>query len=109
MLSTFSDFYIFSSLRYDTLLSHEKESRLCFEDESPYSPFYMLLYHRDRMMEAAKYFGWDAAVKKLADLESLVKMMVTKLEAYERERHDKSIPLEALEEVRLLAKFLSTL
>ena len=97
MLSTFSDFYIFTSLRYDPLLSHENEKRHGFEHDSPCSPFYMLLYHRDRMMEAAKYFGWDAAVKKLADLESLVKKLVTKLQAYELGRHDRSVPPESLE------------
>ncbi|KAI0870332.1 putative 4-amino-4-deoxychorismate protein [Hypoxylon argillaceum] len=49
------------------------------------SPFYMLDFHRDRMLRAAIYWGWDAAVKRLKGddglqaLETLLRTNVTEV------------------------------
>ncbi|KAI0402554.1 putative 4-amino-4-deoxychorismate protein [Xylaria palmicola] len=44
------------------------------------SPFYMLDFHRDRMLKAAIYWGWDAAIKTLEGEQGL-----RHLEAFLRE------------------------
>ena len=61
-----ADFSLFSSLRYDpgVLQSSENASVSCAGTPSP---FYMLRYHRDRMLLAAEYFQWDRAASRLAD------------------------------------------
>ncbi|KAK7535168.1 uncharacterized protein J3D65DRAFT_630320 [Phyllosticta citribraziliensis] len=59
-------FSVFTSLRYDPQLStcHQNNSPLCsFKSDSP---FYMLRYHRDRMLEAALFFEWSAVANQLA-------------------------------------------
>ncbi|PBP17021.1 aminodeoxychorismate lyase [Diplocarpon rosae] len=66
------DFQLFSSLRYDPLVvplavnteaGHGESTRL--------SPFYMLPYHRDRMLQAAEYFGWTRAAEAIRDTAGL--------------------------------------
>ncbi|KAF2748349.1 hypothetical protein M011DRAFT_493725 [Sporormia fimetaria CBS 119925] len=69
--STTPDFCIFTSLRYDPLLLTSPEnSRPELNFVSP-SPFYILVYHRDRLLEAAQYFDFQAAIKQLADGKAL--------------------------------------
>lgn len=99
MSPTSSNFSIFSTLRYDPLLLHKNENDLCSDDESNGSPFYMLPYHRDRMMEAAEFFGWHAAVVKLTDFECLLETLIMKIEAFELGRHDKLVPFGPLNQV----------
>ncbi|KAK6533468.1 hypothetical protein TWF694_002407 [Orbilia ellipsospora] len=56
-------FHLFSSLQYSkTLLTQDENTRLNNGQPSPYS---MLPYHRDRILNAARNFGWDAAVSAL--------------------------------------------
>ncbi|KAF1836520.1 hypothetical protein BDW02DRAFT_587331 [Decorospora gaudefroyi] len=58
-------FQLFTSLRYDPLLlESEENSRPNLNFVVP-SPFYMLAYHRDRMVEAAQYFDFFEVEKKL--------------------------------------------
>lgn len=53
--NTAPNFELFSSLRYDPLLlSSPINTRL----NGPPSPFYMLRYHQDRILEAAAHFKW---------------------------------------------------
>lgn len=73
-------FHLFTSLRYDPILSQVKDvgsgSHGWNFDKS--SPFYMLDYHRDRMLRAASYWGWTKAAatiegpEGLAELEALL-------------------------------------
>jgi 4-amino-4-deoxychorismate lyase len=53
-------FQLFSSLRYDPILVSAANAK---DGESlQYAgPFYMLPYHRDRMLQAAQHFGWTTA------------------------------------------------
>lgn len=62
-----NEFQLFTSLRYDPLLLESQEnSRPVLNFLTP-SPFYMLAYHRDRMVEAAQHFDFDEVEKRLQD------------------------------------------
>ncbi|KAG9239635.1 aminodeoxychorismate lyase [Amylocarpus encephaloides] len=64
---TDSDFDLFSSLRYDPILTTQPLN-LEFWDppaSSP-SPFYMARYHQDRMLQAAQHFNWPAAITTIS-------------------------------------------
>lgn len=71
---------IFTSLRYDPKLTQVKDMPLTAVgwNSCNASPFYMLDYHRDRMLKAASHFGWTKAVetiegdKGLSTLESFL-------------------------------------
>lgn len=60
-------FQLFTSLRYDPLLLTSSENSLPKLNFLAPSPFYMLAYHRDRMVEAAQHFDFDDVVKRLED------------------------------------------
>lgn len=62
-----NDFQIFTSLRYDPALRDVPESEVEFAgwNFQHKSPLYMLDLHRDRMVRAAKYWGWEKAVQVL--------------------------------------------
>lgn len=63
------DFQLFSSLRYDPILLQSPANTALWPDEnggpSGPSPFYMLPYHRDRMLQAARHFHWDQAISRI--------------------------------------------
>ena len=60
-------FQLFTSLRYDPLLLTSTEnSRPDLNFITP-SPFYMLAYHRGRMVEAAQHFDFHAVEEHLRD------------------------------------------
>jgi hypothetical protein len=62
------EFHIFTSLRYDPKLQHVPSNEIAnavrnFENETP---VYMLDFHRDRMLRAAKHWKWQSAIDVLA-------------------------------------------
>ncbi|KXJ91071.1 hypothetical protein Micbo1qcDRAFT_205091 [Microdochium bolleyi] len=70
------DWTITTSLRHDPALlqvpdhpaipsSHAGTTDSCFNQRTR-SPFLMLDYHQDRLLQAARYFGWPQAVGKLS-------------------------------------------
>jgi 4-amino-4-deoxychorismate lyase len=65
-------FQLFSSLRYDPLLTP-----LAINTESwdgpikTGSPFYLLPYHRDRILQAAEHFGWTEAAARIRGADGL--------------------------------------
>lgn len=63
------DFEIFTSIRSDVVL---KDSRFntSLSDTGEPSQFYMLRYHRDRLLSAAKQFNFTEAIKFLSGSES---------------------------------------
>lgn len=66
-----TDFRLFTSIRYDPLLLTSSEnSRQELNFITP-SPLYMLVYHRDRMREAAQHFDFDAVEERLKDGKAL--------------------------------------
>src|ERR1700753_1525106 len=56
------DVEIFTSLRHDAQ---------CAEEDPENGPFYMLHYHRDRLLEAAEFFGFKSAVDRFDGKEGL--------------------------------------
>jgi 4-amino-4-deoxychorismate lyase len=62
-----NDFHIFTSLRYDPSLRDvpEREVEFAGWNFQNKSPLYMLDLHRDRMVRAATYWGWEKAVQVL--------------------------------------------
>lgn len=67
---------LFSSIRYDSALAQVPRSKLNHAGWNfvTTSSFYMLDYHRDRILRAAKYWGWDAAVNALDGDEGLARV-----------------------------------
>lgn len=55
MSPTEDGFEIFTSLRYDPILGKSIENG---KYSTPGSALYMLRLHRDRMLQAARHFGW---------------------------------------------------
>ncbi|KAI0171098.1 aminotransferase [Pestalotiopsis sp. NC0098] len=72
-----ADFRLFTSIRYDPILldAPEQEDLNATEwNRQIASPWYMLDYHRDRMLKAAVHFGWGSAVARLAGPEGLQRL-----------------------------------
>ncbi|KAF2133685.1 hypothetical protein P153DRAFT_419595 [Dothidotthia symphoricarpi CBS 119687] len=67
MTSPDPTFQLFTSLRYDPLLLISAENSLPTLNFIAPSPFYMLAYHRDRMLEAAQHFDFFAVASRLSD------------------------------------------
>jgi len=64
------DFEIITSLRKDTLLSRPLAEEDCVSNDSLSSQLYMLPRHRDRMLAAAKEFGWpETSQREISSLE----------------------------------------
>ncbi|KAF3930720.1 hypothetical protein ABW19_dt0209247 [Dactylella cylindrospora] len=58
-------YQLFSSLQYCSVLEYEEgNTKICGQP----CPFYMFPYHRDRIVQAAKNFGWTEAIAALQDL-----------------------------------------
>lgn len=63
-----SPFELFSSVRYDhALRSIPQNPAFAYAgwNSKQSSPFYMLDFHRDRLLRAATYWGWEAAVSTI--------------------------------------------
>ncbi|KAH6652972.1 aminotransferase [Truncatella angustata] len=68
------NFELFTSIRYDpVLLEAQSLKSLSINDwnRRTASPWYMLDYHRDRMLRAATHFGWERAIAKIEGPEGL--------------------------------------
>ncbi|OCK80082.1 hypothetical protein K432DRAFT_405020 [Lepidopterella palustris CBS 459.81] len=88
------NFKLFTSLRYDPLLlSSAENGSPALSFHSP-SPFYMLVYHHGRMLEAAQHFEWHNVAKKLADGEALSKILLEKVQHYLKETGSEDGPLK---------------
>ncbi|EKD16835.1 aminodeoxychorismate lyase [Drepanopeziza brunnea f. sp. 'multigermtubi' MB_m1] len=72
------DFELFSSLRYDPLLTPLAVNTEAWDgEEKLFSPFYMLPYHRDRMLQAAEHFGWTKAADTIRGTEGFNHLLKT--------------------------------
>jgi 4-amino-4-deoxychorismate lyase len=76
------DFQLFSSLRYDPLLTSIPINIEDWDSEvkAP-SPFYMLSHHRDRILQAAEHFGWTKAAEAIRGPEGFAHMLKKLTEA----------------------------
>ncbi|KAI1671900.1 hypothetical protein L13192_02759 [Pyrenophora tritici-repentis] len=92
-----NEFQLFTSLRYDPLLpTSEENSRQILNLVSP-SPFYMLAYHRDRMVEAAQHFDFFEVEKKLQDGEALHAELLKRTQAHiQKSGKDEAMKLRLL-------------
>lgn len=59
-------FELFSSLRYDPILIESSANSEVWPNKSTKTPYYMLPYHRDRILQAAEYFQWTEAISRLS-------------------------------------------
>lgn len=76
------DFHVFTSLRYDPLLLTSAEnSRPELSFVAP-SPFYMLVYHRDRLLEAAQHFEYETVSHILSDGPALHESLLKEVKSY---------------------------
>lgn len=73
-------FHLFTSLRYDPVLLNSAENSLPMLNFASPSPFYMLVYHRDRMLEAAQHFDFHAVARKLEDGQALHDALLQKVQ-----------------------------
>ncbi|KAL7824132.1 aminotransferase [Trichoderma gracile] len=62
------NFSLFTSLRYDPALLELSSKSIDYAgwNSANRSPFYMLDYHRDRMLRAATHWGWEKAIRVLS-------------------------------------------
>ncbi|KAI1641431.1 aminotransferase [Biscogniauxia mediterranea] len=69
------NFHLFTSIRHDpALLELSAEHLADMGWHGQPSAFYMLDFHRDRMLRAAMHWGWSAAVETLAGPQGLERM-----------------------------------
>lgn len=94
------DFQLMTSVRYDptrpwlpSLLASFPQtpniSNSTFSDETKLqseSPIFLVLYHRDRLSEAARAFGWLEAAGRLAGIDSAKEILDLAEEAIRNER-----------------------
>jgi hypothetical protein len=81
-------------MRYDTiLLKSSDNSRPDLNFVTP-SPFYMLAYHRDRMVEAAQHFDFDAVTAALSDGPALHKELLDRVKAWQTQEGAQDGPLK---------------
>ena len=85
---------LFTSMRYDPLLLNSSEnSRPDLNFITP-SPFYMLAYHRDRMVEAAQHFDFDAVTAALSDGPALHKGLLDRVKTWQTQEGAQDGPLK---------------
>jgi len=75
------DFQLFSSLRYDPLLTQLPINTEFWDGNIKSSPFYMLPHHRDRMLQAAENFGWTKAADAIRGSEGFSHLLEKLTEA----------------------------
>ena len=70
------NFHLFTSLRFDLSLLQLVGSQTdgLGWNSTKLSPYYMLDYHRDRMLRAASYWHWDKAVAAIDGTEGLARL-----------------------------------
>lgn len=74
MSSEEPDYQLFSALRFDPLLLESPTNTALAGTPSP---FYMLSYHRDRMLQAAQHFNWTDAASQISGAAGLERLLKT--------------------------------
>ena len=87
-MSSPQPFQLFTSLRYDPLLLTSPENSHPDLNFTTPSPFYMLAYHRARMLEAAQHFEFHAVTDKLLDGTALHSTLLKAVEEYKAKGND---------------------
>ncbi|KAJ9658637.1 Aminodeoxychorismate lyase [Coniosporium apollinis] len=89
-----ADFELFTSLRYDPILLDCAENSSPTLNFEPPSRFYMLVYHRDRMLEASQYFDWGNVANTLKDGVGFSRTLLSEVESYQAEKGSNDEPLK---------------
>jgi len=91
------DFKLFTTLRYDpALLAVPEQGFTNLGWNQRPSPFYILDYHRDRMLQAATHWRWEAAVKLIEEqdgLKTLEKYLLTAAGSFTNAPHRVKVTL----------------
>lgn len=93
-MSTQDEFQLFTSIRYDPLLLQSDENSLPHLNIVSPSPFYMLAYHRGRMIEAAQHFDFHAVEKRLQDGEALHHQLLQHVQEWQAKNNNTNDPLK---------------
>jgi hypothetical protein len=94
MASQDSTFHIISTIRYDPLLLTSSEnSQITLNFVTP-SPFYMLVYHRDRLAEAAQHFEIPSVVEQVADGKALHSTLLQHVRSHQASNNGQDEPLK---------------
>jgi 4-amino-4-deoxychorismate lyase len=89
-----TNFQLFTSLRYDPiLLDSQENSRSDLNFITP-SPFYMLAYHRGRMVEAAQHFDFHAVDERLKDGIALHQELLKRVQEWQKTTNTPDGPLK---------------
>ena len=106
-----NEFALITSMRYDPQLTRVRElASSCaggwnFENSSP---FYMLDYHRDRMLHAANHWKWQRAVDALAGDQGLESLSRIALEAVGSSQEALRVSITATREGEVAAEVFKT-
>ncbi|KAF1917577.1 hypothetical protein BDU57DRAFT_513904 [Ampelomyces quisqualis] len=91
---TESDFQLFTSIRYDPLLIQSQENSRSDLNFIKPSPFYMLAYHRGRMVEAAQHFDFHAVDERLKDGTILHQELLKRVKEWQKSENKPDGPLK---------------
>lgn len=94
MVSPKDSFELFTSLRYDPILLQSEENGSGDFNFEAKSPFYMLKYHRDRMLEAALYFDWTIVARKLSRGSAFHEELLQGVQQWQKETKTADAPLK---------------
>ena len=86
MDKTTDSFQLFTSMRYDQQLQNSTANQELNGTSGQTKYFYMLPYHWDRMLQAAKHFGWTDSQRVLEDPEQLAALVTNSVDAYVHKR-----------------------
>ncbi len=67
------EFSLLTSLRHDPILLRSDENTVLSGRAGQPTAFYMLRYHRDRLLEAAEHFAWENVTSRLGGDAGLVR------------------------------------
>ncbi|ROV93765.1 hypothetical protein VSDG_07005 [Cytospora chrysosperma] len=90
------NFQLFTSLRYDPTLLVNNQPGCCGWNSKQRSAFYMLDYHRDRMLRAATYWGWEKAIAAIEGPEGLARLESFLTQKIKPQSDDKPMRLKVL-------------
>lgn len=89
-------FQLFTSLRYDPSLLSDAKPDCCGWNSRQPSAFYMLDYHRDRMLRAATHWAWGKAIAAIEGTEGLSRLETFLTQRIQPQPGDKPMRLKVL-------------
>lgn len=90
------NFKLFTSLRYDPVLLLDQQPKNSGWNSKQQSAFYMLDYHRDRMLRAASHWDWEKAVATIEGPEGLARLEAFLTQRVKSQSNDVPMKLKVL-------------